>query len=132
MADENSRVEFTVTGVDNACTSGFDDITLNGSEHFIFKSWIDDSGQSLYLSHGEISWSGRAADGTQYVGSDKFHSAGRFDGSVASTVQDNSTLLVSQGSDPNFLTRYKVATTVDVSTGEATFTLIKDIDQCRT
>ena len=121
-----------MTGVDNPCTPDFDDITLNGSEHFIFKSWIDDSGESRYLSYGEISWSGRAADGTRYVGRDKFHSGGRFDGTVVSTAQDNSTLLVSQGSDPNFLTRYKVAMTWDISIGEATFTLIKDIDQCRT
>ena len=131
VVDDNVRINFTVTGVDNLCTDGYDDITLDGSEHLILKTWIDENGDSQFVSYGQISWSGAAADGTRYVGSDKFHSSGRVDGSVVSTSGDNSTLIVSQGADPNFYLRYKVAMSWDMVTGDTTFTLIKDSTECR-
>lgn len=130
---EDSRIAFEVVvpGVDNPCTPEFDDITVTAYGHGWTKIWTAEDGSSRSRIHLGMHLAGEAADGTGYVGSERFDSETRIEDGVASIVADTKSRLTSQGSDPNFDLRYKVRVSFDLSSPSATFEVIKDHAECR-
>ncbi|MGH9278198.1 MAG: hypothetical protein ACRD12_08830, partial [Acidimicrobiales bacterium] len=80
--DTQTTFEFVTPGVDNPCTPEFDDITLTGTGHYAFKMWVAEDGSIRYQTHLNIHLAGDAADGTGYVGGDRFGAQTRIEDGV--------------------------------------------------
>ncbi|MGH9226006.1 MAG: hypothetical protein ACRD2W_19965 [Acidimicrobiales bacterium] len=129
--DLRYRFDTVVTGVDNPCPPEFDDITLNAWWLGVSKRWDTGDGEWRLNFHVTTHLSGTAADGTRYSGSNQFAAHDRVDDGVVTIAADNRTLLVSQGSDPNFVLRHKTVATFELNGPNGSFEVLKDFTECR-
>ncbi|MGH9278915.1 MAG: hypothetical protein ACRD12_12530 [Acidimicrobiales bacterium] len=120
-----------VTTMDNPCTPDFDEIAMTADVTYTYKLWVAEDGSVRYREQSVVKLAGLAADGTRYVGSSPYQAMSRVEDGLVHATFDVSTRLSSQGSSPNFTARYKVLFSYNLSTGESTWELIKDFNECQ-
>jgi hypothetical protein len=95
----NERLPFLLEDVDNPCTPALEAIDLEGIIHGQGNQW-----DSHFKSHYNVTLTGTDANGVDYVGT----STGNGKGAVFGVPPEDvviSTVMVSQGDTPNFVTK---------------------------
>jgi hypothetical protein len=94
----NVREDFVLDDVDNPCTSEIEAVDLEGTIHGQGSVWDNDH----FVSHYNVTFSGRDADGVSYFGVSTGTGKGESPGSDTEDVVI-STLLIGGGGVPNFI-----------------------------
>lgn len=131
VVDYNVHYELVLTAIDNPCTPGFDDITLDGDWHSIGKRWNDDDGTSRYVGSVRSRLSGSAADGTGYGGFNHFEGQSRVEDGVLVYSASENHLLVSQGAAPNFTINLRSETSYDADGTILSYEVVREGTACR-
>lgn len=101
VVDINDRFPVAISGVDNPCTIGFDNINLAGDVHVKVQIVVDETGTAHLNAHANSHLDGQDATGLGYVlnGESKFKE--KFPPGEPLTFKVRSKL-ISQGSTDNF------------------------------
>jgi hypothetical protein len=95
----NTREPFLLEDIDNPCTPAIESMDLEGIIHGLGSQW-----DNHFKSHYNLHLTGTDASGVNYVGNSTGNGKGETFG-VAPEDMVISTVLVSQGGTPNFVTK---------------------------
>jgi hypothetical protein len=121
LSQDNLRLPFTLSDVDNPCTPAVEAMVLEGIIHGQGSEWDNDH----FISHYNVTLTGEDADGVQYQGTSSGNGKGDYPGSPAEDVII-STVMNSLGGTPNFVTKIVLHFAAD-----GTVQVDKAGDECR-
>jgi hypothetical protein len=117
----NVRADFSVTGLDNPCTSAIESIELDGVIHGLGFIWDNDR----FKSHYNVTLTGVGTDGVKYQGESTGNGNGEFPGSPTEDVVI-STVITNQGGTDNFVMKIMLHFAAD-----GTVQVDKSSEECR-